>query len=97
MEQLDIVEKMSLADKILAVATINKDNAFFDCDETSFTPDELRKIDLVLYEHAILNGEQGLKMSVRVGRAIKQSIKYPIVKQETLVSKFKDFVKDKLS
>lgn len=97
MEQLDEVERMPVKDKLFAVATINKDHSLFYKDEATLTDDELRKMDLVLYEHAILNGVQGLKMSVRVGRALKASLENPIIKKETLVTKFKDLVKDVLS
>lgn len=94
MEQ-DEVEKMEFADKILAAGTIeNKPEIFF---QSEFTPEEKLHVDAVLYEHLVTRGPHSLKLTVRIGRATKASIENPLIKKVTLMSKFKDFVKAKLS
>lgn len=95
MEQQDEVEKMSFVDKVFAAGTIENKPAMFH--QGGFTAEEKLHIDAVLYEHLVTRGPQSLKMTVRVGRATKASIENPIVPKVTLVTKFKDFIKAKLS
>lgn len=91
MEQKDEVEKMSLDDKILAVGIIDNNYKLFDQKE--FTEAELLHLDAVLYEHLVTRGPHSLKMTVRIGRAMKKSIENPLKIKETISSKFTKAIK----
>ena len=89
------IEKLAIEDKRIAVATITGDYTIFD--KTDETEQEEITYDAVLYNHAVLNGIHGVMMTVRVGKAIKASIKYPIKPKTGLVQRFKNKVKELLS
>ena len=91
------VQKLSLADKITAVATIRADYALFEKKEEEFTQDDIEDLNNILRSHVVTNGPHGLLMAARVGRAIRESIHYPIKPRTGLIQRFKNKVKELLS
>lgn len=89
----EALAKFSLEDKIYAAGIITYDHDLFYKEPKDLTETQVAHIDSVIRKHIYANGEQGVKMAIRVGKAMKASIDSPLKIKPSIGKFFKDKIK----
>ncbi len=89
----ELLSKYSIEDKIFASAMITQNYDLFKRNPSELSQTEVALIDNSVRKHLYAQGDFGVAMTIRVGKAMKASLENPTQPQTGVVQYFKNIVK----
>jgi len=91
--QDETIATFSKTEKLIIYGILIQRYDFFNKSSDEIPEVLWAQIDERLRDHMISNGTHGLKMTLRVGKAMKSSIENPVKREKTFANAFKNSIK----